>query len=210
MTPSDERLQRAGKRGVELTLPALAAYCVTRVGSGWRRCWSLDVDPLDGGGVVVRFTGVLIGLLLLVPGARAEDEYRQSHRKAAVDLLVLIGAKQQAMVGATAMADVMLQGNRMLAPYRDVLLKWAESVMTWENMEPGMVEIYAEAYTEQELRELTEFYASPLGRKTLEVTPELVRRSARVGGKLAEQHMGELQQMIRQRAAELENYQPSQ
>jgi len=154
----------------------------------------------------MRLIGVGILTVLLATGANGEPN--QSHREKATELLLLIGAERQAMAGAAAMAEAMLQGNPMLAPYRDVLLEWTGNVMTWENMEPAMVEIYVDTYTEQELSELIEFYTTPLGKKTLEVTPELVRRSALVGGGLAERHQAELEAMIRERAAKLESFQP--
>ena len=149
-----------------------------------------------------------VGILTVLLGTGANGEPNQSHREKATELLLLIGAERQAMAGAAAMAEAMLQGNPMLAPYRDVLLEWTGNVMTWENMEPAMVEIYVDTYTEQELSELIEFYTTPLGKKTLEVTPELVRRSALVGGGLAERHQAELEAMIRERAAKLESFQP--
>jgi hypothetical protein len=139
--------------------------------------------------------------------AMASDECSDSHRKAAGELLVLSGAEQNALVGASAMADAMLQTNPMLAPYRDVLVAWSGKVMTWDNMKPRFVALYCEHYSEQELRELIAFYETPLGKKTLEVTPEIMRRSALIGGELANEHSAELQAMIRERTAELERSQ---
>ncbi len=49
--------------------------------------------------------------------------------------------------------------------------------MNWEKMEPYMVSAYAQVYTEQELRELIEFYQSPLGQKFLAKMPELMNVS---------------------------------
>jgi hypothetical protein len=156
---------------------------------------------------------LIIVCLLMVSWASAtsaEDHYSESHELAAADLLVMTGAKENAIVGASAMADVMVQGNPMLTPYRDVLVEWAEQVMTWENMKPRFVQLYVEAYTEEELRSLLEFYDSPLGRKVLRVTPDLVRQGAMIGGQLAAEHQTELQEMIQKRAAELEQLQQSQ
>jgi hypothetical protein len=149
-------------------------------------------------------------VLAIALSASAEEDFTESHRQTATELLILSGAKENAMVGASAMADMMLQSNPVLAPYRDVLLEWAEKVMTWDNMHPRIVEIYVDAFTEQELRELIEFYNTPIGKKTLRVLPEIMKRSALVGGELAQEHSGELQEMIQRRAAELEKYQPSQ
>ncbi len=152
--------------------------------------------------------GVLV--LAIALSANAEEDYTESHRKIAAELLVSSGVKENAIVGSSVMVDVMLQSNPMLGPYRDVLLEWAEKVMTWDNMRPRLVELYVEVYTEQELRGLAEFYATPLGKKTLQVTPEIMKRSALIGGELAQEHNAELQEMIQQRAAELEKFQPSQ
>jgi len=40
-----------------------------------------------------------------------------------------------------------------------------------EQLMPRMIDIYVEAYTEQELRDLIAFYKTPIGKKTLEKTP---------------------------------------
>jgi len=153
---------------------------------------------------------VCVSVLAIALSASAEGDYTESHRRVATELLVLSGAKENAIVGASVMADVMLQSNPMLAPYRDVLLEWSEKIMTWDNMRPRLVEIYVEAFSEQELREIIAFYNTPIGKKTLRVLPEIMKRSALVGGELAQEHSGKLQEMIQQRAAELELYQPSQ
>lgn len=46
--------------------------------------------------------------------------------------------------------------------------------ITWEKMEPYMVDAYVQVYTEQELSELTEFYESPIGQKLLDKMPEMM------------------------------------
>jgi tetratricopeptide (TPR) repeat protein len=43
-----------------------------------------------------------------------------------------------------------------------------------ERLMPRMIDIYVEAYTEQELRDLIAFYKTPIGKKTLEKTPLLM------------------------------------
>ena len=68
-----------------------------------------------------------------------------------------------------------------------LILTWTAPWMAWgeevkpshkeaaaellERLKPRMIEIYVEAYTEQELRELIAFYKTPTGMKTLEKTP---------------------------------------
>jgi len=148
-------------------------------------------------------TYAAILIFLLASAGHAAEPYSASHRQAAADLLLETGAKENAVAGASAMVDAMIQGNPMLAPYRDVLVSWSEKVMTWENMKPRMVDLYASTFSEQELRDLAAFYKTPLGAKSLRVLPELVQKGAQIGADLAMEHQGELQAMLEARAAEL-------
>jgi len=154
--------------------------------------------------VAIILTATLLTFSALAGSAGADEEITKSHRKAAADLLKLMDAENQAMAGANAMADVMLQSNPMLSPFRDVITEWSAKVMTWENMMPKMVALYAETYTEDELKELIAFYSSKLGKKMIRVTPELTRRGAMIGSELAQKHMGELQAAIEARANEMQ------
>lgn len=154
----------------------------------------------------MRYVWTMIPLLLLssllgcatVPAA---DE--DSHRQAASDLLVAVGAERNAMTGAAAMADAMVQGNPAFSDYREVFIDWAELVMTWDNMKAPMIDLYVRTYTEAEIRELIEFYDTPIGQKSLEVMPELTRRGAQIGADLGAAHQAELREMIEKRSAEL-------
>lgn len=49
--------------------------------------------------------------------------------------------------------------------------------MSWERVEPEYVRLYASLYTEDELRQLTAFYESPVGQKSIRIQPEVVART---------------------------------
>jgi len=49
--------------------------------------------------------------------------------------------------------------------------------MSWDNIKKDYIAIYAETFTEGELKGLVEFYESPAGRKFVEKTPELMKKS---------------------------------
>jgi len=152
-----------------------------------------------------------IALLLalgLASGAPAQEAaISDARRQAAVDLLALMDLERTMLGGAAATADAMIANQPALELYRGVLLEWAGRIMTWEAFQPRFVEIYAEAYTEKELRELADFYRTSTGRKSLEVGPELMRRGAMVGKQVAREHLDELQSMLEARTAELEKQQ---
>jgi hypothetical protein len=65
--------------------------------------------------------------------------------------------------------------------YRETMVKemremFAEK-MSWERMKPEYVKLYARLYTEDELRQLTAFYESPIGQKTIRIQPEVAART---------------------------------
>jgi hypothetical protein len=126
------------------------------------------------------------------------------HRRAAEELLGVLNFERTMMAGASAMADAMIQQNVALTPYRDVILKWAESILTWKNFGPRVTTMYVESFSESELREMTTFYKTPTGQKALQVMPEMMRRGALLGGEVAKEHSAELERMVRARAAELD------
>ena len=111
--------------------------------------------------------------------------------------------------GNMAMVDAQTAANPAMAPFKDVLLEWAEKHLTWEVMAPPMSAVYAEKFTEPELRELIAFYRTPAGRKLVEVTPELTQRGAQIGAEVAQRYMSELQEMIQARAQELSRGSPA-
>ena len=127
---------------------------------------------------------VLITVLILgfaTTLAKADDAPTESHRRAAVELLKVMDVEATMMGGASAMANAMIQQNPMLAPYRSTILEWSARHMTWENVKPGFVALYAEFYSESELKELRVFYQTPTGKKSVQVAPELMMRGSMLG-----------------------------
>ena len=59
-----------------------------------------------------------------------------------------------------------------------------KEIMTWERMRDQFVVVYAEVFTEQELRELADFYTSPIGKKYVEIQPEMAQAALRINGEM--------------------------
>jgi len=125
-------------------------------------------------------------------------------RDAAADLLRIMGLERTMMAGMTTMVDIQIQQNPTLGPYRDVLLKWAETFMTWDAVSPELIDLYAGTFTESELQELIAFYKTPTGQKALTEIPGLMQKGAAIGTDIAKKHTAELEKMIRERAKEIE------
>ena len=67
--------------------------------------------------------------------------------------------------------------------------------MDWEKMKGDYISIYADAFTEQDLTALIEFYKSPVGKKFIEQQPVLVQKSMEVGQKKMLKIIPEIQKM---------------
>lgn len=123
--------------------------------------------------------------------------------QAATDLLKIMGTDERLMDSATAMIASQIRSNPALEPYRDVILKWASRYLTWDELGPHFVKIYADAFTESELRDMIAFYKTPTGKKALTVVPDLMAKGMEYGGEVARKHQAELLEMIEQRQKEL-------
>ncbi|WP_197065225.1 DUF2059 domain-containing protein [Massilia sp. 9096] len=66
-----------------------------------------------------------------------------------------------------------------------------------DEMITEMVPLYAETFTLDEIRQLTAFYASPVGQKTLEVMPALMGRGMEIGNRIM---MPRMQKIMTQNA----------
>lgn len=161
-------------------------------------------------GSAYRNVAVCWTLLLALAGALPAQgpAPASSHEKAARELYQLLGGGKLAESGAEAMMG-MVRGNPELAPYEDVVRAWYKKVFAQGDLEPQVVRIYMNAFSEAELRELSAFYRSPIGQKALAKIPEVTKQAAEVGMRLGREHAGELQEMIAAAKKEREKKSPN-
>jgi uncharacterized protein len=150
-----------------------------------------------------RLTLMTVFLLGLSPLAAwcAEPD---SHRQAAMELLKAMNMESVMITAANATLDAQAQSNPGLAPYRDVIQKWMEKYLTWDAVGPRMTDLYAEAFTEPEIRDMIAFYKTPTGQKALAKMPVLMQQGMQIGMEITQQHKAELEAMIHARGEELE------
>ena len=152
---------------------------------------------------------ILISALLLPAVATAQDSTARrtptpAALAAAEQLLTLMNTEQVMRVAITAEFDRQLKAQPLMAPFMDIMRDWANRTFTMKEMGSRLVGVYAEFFSESELRQLIAFYQSPVGRRLATVSPELTRRGAEIGAAVAEAHTAELEALIAKRAAEIE------
>lgn len=146
----------------------------------------------------------IVGLLFLgvVLKAQADtSKFTTSH---------LTAAKQ--LVATTGMSDVrftLMRNNtinilsvNIPEKYRD---KFVVQVRDFFNkylppngFKENMARLYAEAFTENELKQLTDFYNSPLGKKVTATLPELMQKGITLDQQVIASHNAELQSVIQE------------
>jgi len=157
---------------------------------------------------MLRTGGTCLTVFFLSIGALAQEPAQlSSHEKAARDLYSLLGGVNLAESGAEAMMGI-IRNNPELAPYEDVFRAWYRKVFASGDLESEMAKIYMGAFSEKELLELTAFYRSPIGQKAIKTLPVLMKQSAELGMRKAQEHSGELEEMIAKAKAEREKQSP--
>jgi hypothetical protein len=141
------------------------------------------------------FLSLLIGAVALCLPAmtRADDA---SHRKAADTLLSMMNMDSVLGQAIDQMLQMQVKQNPAIAPYEQEMKNFLTKYMSWASLKEDMTKLYVQEFTESELNELTKFYQSPLGKKTLQKMPGLMAKGAEIGQRKVQEHLPELQASI--------------
>jgi len=139
-----------------------------------------------------------LGLAGLGAVQAPDDRASLSEEEAARTLLQLMEVDEQLVPSIKAM--LRHEAEMMYAePERiDAAERWIDEHVTWSDFEPGLIEIYTASFTRDELIRLVDFYASPLGRKTIELAPILMERGARLGARIVREKLPALPEAVEQ------------
>ena len=75
--------------------------------------------------------------------------------------------------------------------------------MTWSDLEPAMVKIYQDNFTQEDINGLIAFYKTPLGKTTIEKMPLVMQQSMAVGQDAMMKVMPELTEVMKGFVSEL-------
>ena len=125
----------------------------------------------------------------------------KSHRKAAEDLLTVMGVEAQVDKSIDQALDVQIKMNPQIGPFKDVMKKFFTKHMSYASLKEDFVTIYVDAFTEKELKDITAFYKTPVGKKMAEKMPEVSAKGMQLGAKRVQDNQAELRQMIQEEAS---------
>ncbi|WPU94985.1 DUF2059 domain-containing protein [Mucilaginibacter sabulilitoris] len=146
---------------------------------------------------------ILIALFLFsVAGLKAQTTaptFTPSHLKAAEQYLVATGINAQ--FGDITLNMINSSSAQMPEEHRASYVKVMQAFMakyyTWDVLKDNFAKIYAAEFTEDELKQLTVFYNSPIGKKVSLKTPLLMQKGMAMGQQVVTDHRPELEQMMK-------------
>ena len=151
-----------------------------------------------------------IVFVLISASATAQE---QSHLDAARELLEVTNADQaiqqshdQIYSQLAGMADQMgiSEDQRpTFDKYLEKMVAVMKEEMNWEKMESHILKAYVDVYSEEELRELIEFYASPIGQKFVDKMPDLIQATMQLSQEMMQDYFPKMLEIQKELQAEL-------
>jgi uncharacterized protein len=129
--------------------------------------------------------------------ARAQEP-TPARMAAAEQLVASIDMESSYKRTMDSMIQAQIRQNPMIAQFEPTMRAFFDRYLSWQQVRPDMLRVYALTYTEDEMRQLMAFYQTPLGKRLLETMPEVAARSSELTQRRLMEHMPELQQQIMQ------------
>jgi hypothetical protein len=136
----------------------------------------------------------------LVPCHASNRDDDESRNKAAEELLLAMKMDKNTETTLDQMIEVQIKQQPQIAPFKDVMRKFLMKHLNWESLKGDMIKLYSDSFTEPELKELTAFYHTPVGRKSADLLPQLSAKGAQIGMERVQKNLPELQRMIQEQA----------
>lgn len=136
---------------------------------------------------------------------KATEVENDSHTRAIEEFFAVINLKQSTDRTIDEMLEMQIQQQPQLASFEDVMLDFLRKHVSYVALKDDIVQLYKAEFSEEEIREMTAFYRTPVGQKAVKVLPALVAAGAQLGLQRVQANMGDLQKAIEKRQAELQN-----
>jgi len=167
---------------------------------------------------VLTVASLLIGGTALFAG-ETKTESKQHHQKpksikdikispeaekAAYKLFEVLKIKEGIRSALDQSLEYQVKRIPAMAPYKDIYLKFFHKYTKWDDMKKDLAKLYASNFTVKELNELSKFYSSKVGQKSLVLLPRLTAVTMKFAQARIAKHAKELKEAVAKRAKELE------
>jgi hypothetical protein len=98
----------------------------------------------------------------------------------------------------------MVQQNPCLKPFENIMRDFLQKTVGFQNIKQDLIALYMREFTEEEVKELTNFYGTPFGKKVLQKVPLLATEGAKIGETKVQENMKELQTKLKEAESKLD------
>jgi hypothetical protein len=147
-----------------------------------------------------RLACTLALLLACALPARAQSPAPSPERvRAATELVESMNMEATLAQSMETMLQQQVKQAPMMAQFQDIMREFMKKAMNWQEVREDYVRVYAEVYTTDELRQLRDFYGTPLGKRLLSSLPEVMAKSSEITNTRLQRYLPEMQQRIMER-----------
>lgn len=136
--------------------------------------------------------------------ATAKPEATDSHTAAIEEFLGVMKMEETTKRTIDQMLSMQMQANPQMAAFEDIMKGFLQKHLAYDKMKPDLIKLYKGEFTEDEMKQLAAFYRTPVGQKAIEKLPMLTAAGAQLGSQRVQANMGELQEAMAKRQAELQ------
>lgn len=141
----------------------------------------------------MKFHRLVITLATFLPALTQAQDFSDSHLAAAEELLTVTRVAEVTDSAIDTMLKAQINAAPALANYQDILREFLQENVSWNAVKEDVTRMYAESFTESELRELIEFNQTPVGQKSVRLMPELMEKGAALGQQRVQAKLPDLQ-----------------
>jgi hypothetical protein len=150
----------------------------------------------------------MMALVMAGAYANAQEKTRQ---ELAEELMTLTNAKQNIEQSFAQIKQMMVSqiqkmatpageagaAKEKLAQEMNQMMDLIGKELSWDNMKDDYINLWADVYTDQELKDIIAFYKTPSGQAMVKKQPELMKRSMEVSQKVMAKIMPKIQAMAK-------------
>jgi uncharacterized protein len=131
-------------------------------------------------------------VLFALPIAHADETTKRAKIEEMFTVLKMDRTMKQLMNQGFAQSQLMVKtvlgGEKPISPsdqkivddYVSKSTSLITDTLSWDKLKPAYIDLYASAYTEDEVNGILAFYKSPVGQSVLSKSPELITRSSQM------------------------------
>jgi len=153
-----------------------------------------------------KMVGSIAAMLVVgVLGANAQETQRRARAEELLNVMNIQDTLEKSFAMVKQMIPAQMEKMKQVtgdtnmpanvSSQTDKMMDMMAEELSWNKMKADYITLYAETFTEQELKDTVAFYKSPAGQAFVKKQPELMKRSMEITQKIMKQIMPKIQAM---------------